>query len=132
MSATWHACNTNFCITMRYKKLIITHPVIYAYQISNIMSIKFNIDKMNLVYIQHEKSFDETNNICERCKKSLVCAEAVVVGKCGHAFHQKCMYNVYSCPLDNIAWVTDHTIKEMVEVCHKPVQKLSFPKVMRH
>lgn len=74
----------------------------------------FQIVKLNLNYIVHNESIDKTKGICEICKKSFCGKESICVGKCKHAFHEKCILSIYkiSCPIDNVMWTDDYVIKK--------------------
>lgn len=73
------------------------------------MASSYKVTNMTLKFVSQNKDFRNTNGICELCKKTLL-NDKVVVGKCHHAFHEKCLSvnKSLSCPIDNTYWNIDY------------------------
>lgn len=97
------------------------------------MSVDFCFSKVNLVYITSNSDFENTNALCEICKKTLECDDYVSVGICGHAFHEKCMSSIVSCPIDNIKWQVKYTVNvARAQQQHIKPEKRYYPNILRH
>lgn len=74
------------------------------------MSIKHNLVQINFQLVEKNNDLENTNNICEICKKEFLPDQQIIVGKCHHAFHKKCQNDYKTCPIDTTFWYIDYKI----------------------